>query len=470
MGVKRRVRRLGLLLLLCFFLPPVNLVRYQVLQAQELSHRAGNPRLRENLDLRGGILDRAARPLALTLSRRSAGGRGDGQARSVRVYPLGAAAAPLVGYLTSSKGRGGLEYFLDGELSGLHRPRTPREALRLLERGTRRGQDVFLTLDASLQETAYRLLGGRRGAAVVLDVPTGEVLALASRPSFDPRRVEQEWETLRDHPGHPFIERGGQGLYPPGSTFKVLVMAAALEEGLTLADELFECRGRTIVDGFELSDPSPPHGLLDLTRALSVSCNVTFGQVGVRLGVEGIRRWMERFGLLEAPAGVPGARAGRPPSSSGDPVAAAQAGIGQADLLVSPLGMARLAAVVARRGQDRPPRLLRAFRRGEGDVARPVPAEPARTVLSPGTARRVAAAMVSAVEEGTATAARLPTVAVAGKTGTAENPQGPPHAWFVGFAPAEDPRVAVAVVLENAGYGGVRAAPLARELLRAALK
>lgn len=453
MELKGRVRIVALIVLLLFLGPVVNLTRFQVLEADRLARRPDNSRRLEDLSLRGRLLDRAGEPLALTKNRE-------------RVYPLGEVTGPLLGYLTGRLGSAGLEAALEERTLGRPVPRTPAEAFRQMTRGDRKGDDVVLTLERSLQETAYGLLEGYRGAAVVLDVPTGEILAVASRPSFDPARLEADWDKLRVDPSAPLVERGTQGLYPPGSTFKILVMAGALADGKTRMDEGFTCTGSMDAGNFILQD-NATHGYVTLEQALVVSCNVTFGTVGLRLGAEGIRKWMEACGLLEPSPLVPGAAEARPPLGKA-PSVAAEAGIGQADLLLSPLAMARVTAALARGGVDLEPRLVKAQTRGGKVTWQPEAAEP-RRVLPPEVAEAVRGAMGLVVERGTGRAAAVPGVAVAGKTGTAENPHGEPHAWFVGYAPARDPQVAVAVILENAGGGGAFAAPVASRLVEEAL-
>lgn len=453
MAIKARVRVVALFLLVLFLAPVVNLTRFQVLRSEALLARPDNTRTLEDLSLRGSLLDRTGQPLAQTRQGR-------------RVYPLGPVTGPLLGYLTGRLGAAGLEASLEARTVGYAIPRTPMQAWSLLTRGDRHGDDVVLTLDRGLQTLAWELLEGARGAALVLDIPSGEILAVASRPSFDPARLEADWERLRVDPSAPLIERGTQGLYPPGSTFKILTMAGALADGRTRSDEVFGCTGSMDAGNFILHD-NAVHGRVDLKEALVVSCNVTFATLGQRLEVSGLRRWMDGFGLLEAPALVPNAAEARP-MQPGAPSVAAEAGIGQADLLVSPLGMARVCATLARGGIDLEPRLVRAQTRRGQVTWRPAAPRP-RRVLPEAVAGEVRRAMEEAVARGTGGRAAVPGVAVAGKTGTAENPHGEPHAWFVGYAPAEAPKVAVAVLLENSGGGGLHAAPLASRLLQAAL-
>lgn len=453
MAVKARVRAVAMILLLLFLGPVVNLTRFQVLEADDLAKRPDNSRRLEDLSLRGRILDRGGEALALTKGRQ-------------RVYPLGEVTGPLLGYLTSRLGSAGLEQMLEKRILGRPIPRTPAEALRQLDQGSRKGDDVVLTLDRALQKSAYALLEGHRGAAVVLDVETGEILAAASRPSFDPAQLEKQWDRLRVDKAAPLVERVTQGLYPPGSTFKIVTMAGGLADGKTQMSETFLCTGSMDAGHFILND-NAVHGSVSLEQAFVVSCNVTFGTLGSRLGKQGLRTWMEAFGLLDPLPLVPGASPARPPESDA-PSVGAEAAIGQADLLVSPLGMARVAATIARGGYDLPPRLVKAQVRGGKTVWQPEAPESVQ-VLAPEVVRALQASMVGVVARGTGRGAAVPGVQVAGKTGTAENPHGAPHAWFVGYAPADNPKVAVAVILENTGGGGAFAAPVASRLLEAAL-
>lgn len=457
MLIKRRVRRLGILLICLYLLPVAQLWYYQVLIADRLTERPENSRSHEDLTLRGSLLDRKGQVLAKT-------------SKEKRVYPLGEVTAPLIGYVTGRLGSGGLEGELVRSLAGRPRPRTLAQVQRLEREGSRRGDDLVLTLDADLQRECYRLLGQDKGAILVLDLQNGDVLAAASRPSFDPATLEKHWKSVSTDKSAPLIDRATQGLYPPGSSFKILTMAAALEDGKVAPNETFTCRGSLTVNGFTMYDDSSAHGRLDLTGALAHSCNPIFATLGTRLGLGGLKDWMKRFGLLDPPARVPLAAAGHAPAArqGHEEVATAQAGIGQADMLVSPLGMARVAAVIGRGGTDLPPRLLKGVSR-DGRTVDEYPVGPPRRVVSQATADAVLAGMQAVVERGTGRGAALESTRVAGKTGTAENPHGAPHAWFVGLAPAEKPRLAIAVILENKGYGGQHAAPVAREVLRAAL-
>jgi peptidoglycan glycosyltransferase len=305
---------------------------------------------------------------------------------------------------------------------------------------------------------------------VLLHVPSGQLLAAASAPSYNPARLGDLWDDLRGDPRAPLFHRGVSGLYSPGSTFKLLTMIAALEEGVISAATPLECTGGLTFENFTLRDSdSGSHGILSPREALTHSCNIAFAQVGLRLGVARLNSWMEKTQLLKACQEVPGSVKGLPAGQDGRRLSTAQAAIGQGSLLVTPLGMARLAAAVARGGVDIEPRVYRGQRR-DGQLLSDAAPVHSQKVMQPDTARQLAEAMRAVVQEGTGTRAALPEVAVAGKTGTAENPRGRPDAWFIGYAPARQPLFAVAVVLENAGYGGEHAAPLARQVLQAAMR
>lgn len=367
---------------------------------------------------RGGIYDRTGEPLAVSWEEPAGG---------ARRYSVPEGLAPVLGYVHPRLGLAGLERSLDGVL-----------------RGDRRGRDVVLTISRELQEAVEDWFGGRAGAAVVLTVPEGEILALVSLPGFDPGDLDGSWPELRADPDHPLFPRATQGLYPPGSAFKVVVMAAALEAGMEPGP-----------GGWGLPAPSR------LQEALAASNNEVFGRLGLKLGPV-LPEVARRLGLGGAPTLEVPAAAGRVPEGPLDRATAGLLGIGQGPLAVTPLQMAILAAVVATGGRSVTPRLVRWI---EG-ASQPPPAREQR-LLDARVAQAVADGMRRVVEEGTGRAARG-SPAVAGKTGTAEVAGGAPHAWFIGFAPADRPRVAAAVVVEHGGSGGQVAAPIAARILRAA--
>lgn len=394
-----------------------------------------------------------------------------------RVYPLGPAACHVIGYVDAKYGMEGIEAadnpFLEGT-STATREEQKRFGLNLLESRAPRGNDLELTLDARLQREAARLLDGKRGAAVVIDPRTGDLLALASAPAFDPNRLTPDL-FAGDHERAALLNRALRGLYPPGSTFKVVTAALALERG---EEPVLECPA----SGFVAAPNTPPirdydyyaaqragrvwggHGRIGLARALAKSSNVYFAQLAVRLGPSALsehaRRFLfnERVTIHDGSARAIRVEVGRfPDLREHQRAAAAQLAIGQGDLLATPLGMTLVAAAIANDGRLMKPRL-----------AARAPPELLAGCGTPKAMRRLRALMREVVTDGTGRAANLPGLDVAGKTGTAQNPRGADHAWFICFSPAARPRIAIGVLIEHGGSGASAALPVAAGLLKKA--
>jgi peptidoglycan glycosyltransferase len=418
-----------------------------------------NPRRAEVARGRGEILARDGTPLAISRNGR-------------RVYPLGAATAHVVGYASGRYGTTGLEGAFDRFLSARVDRDPFGELLSLLRGGGAggRGSNVVTTIDVAVQKAlAAALAGHARGAGVVLDPRTGEVLALASVPGFDPNALDQLWPQLRADRDSPLLDRSTNGLYPPGSTFKIVTAAVALDAGLVTPSSTFVDTGGLTVGNFTVrNDEGEVTGTQDLTGAFALSSNVDFAAIALKIGTE---RWFDyaaRWKLGEPlDFDLPSARDRLPDRAEVSPSILAQLGFGQASLLVTPLRIALVGATIADGGRTPRPYVVREV----GGSALPLAtrSEQLAQPIDEATARTVRDLMVAVVRRGTGTSAALPGVTVAGKTGTATNPHGAPHSWFVAFAPAEAPRVVAAVVIENAGYGAAVAAPIVRNVLRVAL-
>lgn len=435
--------------------------RVQIVQRSFIESHPGDPRHSESMADRGTLYDAAGVPLA-----RSVGER--------RVYPAGAALAQLVGYSSAIYGDSGLEAGFDAIVSArqsgtrsifdpfVQPPSGPR---------TQSGGDVILTLRTDISSVVDRALPQNvRGCAIVMDPRTGAILAIVNRPTFDPNRLEKEWKDLRVRSDAPLLDRGVAGLYPPGSTFKMMTVSAALDTGTVTPDDEFTDPGFFEINGFRIHDnENEATGTQTVTGAFALSSNVDFAQIGVKLGADDFYAYTRRFGVGESiDLPVPVERDEVPPQSDISASELAQMAFGQGSLAVTPLRMALIAATIANGGTMMQPQLVKQIRLA-GRHPLTIPPATGAQVISAETANQVRTMMVAVVRYGTGTAANLRQITVAGKTGTATHPGGPPDAWFVCFAPAESPRLVVAVVVEDAGYGGVVSAPIARDILEGTL-
>jgi peptidoglycan glycosyltransferase len=461
--INRAISRLIAIFVIAYMILFARQLYVQVIEGPRLATNAHNPRAQLLAPFRGAIVARDGTVLA----RSTAKGRS---------YPLGAALAHAVGYDSPRYGTFGLESAYDEELSAHAVTNDPlAEILGALggKRGPAiiHGATIVTTLDPVVQSALYDALAQHaRGAGVAIDPRTGEILALASVPAFDPNELDASFATLVKDTESPLLDRATDGLYPPGSTFKIVTAAAGLEAGVISMDSTFEDSGALPVGTFVVHDnEGEATGSQDLTGAFALSSNVDFAQIALKLGPDGWLDETSRWGFGESTDFALPVSADRLPAKAElSPGVLAQLGFGQADLLVTPLRMALVAATIAANGLEPRPILVSAIREDGHDRKIAVPAAIA-TPMSNDTAADLNRMMVAVVQHGTGTAAALPDVSVAGKTGTATNPAGRSHAWFVAFAPADAPRVAVAIVVENAGYGGDVAAPIARRVIAAAL-
>ncbi len=402
-----------------------------------------------------------------------------GQRVYERIYPQGSLAAHAVGYSSADRGRTGIEGTYNRYLSGSFGTEPLLQRLNLKEK---RGADVTLSLDTRVQRVAEDALGGRPGAVVALDPRTGEVLALASAPTFDLNTAVDDFAAIPDE-GAPLLDRVTQGLYPPGSTFKVVTATAALESGEFTPDSSFDDTGSYSTPGGPLRNfGGEVYGRHDLAEALTNSINTTFARIGDALGAEAMGEQMTRFSFGERPPiDLPsdevlpsGRRDGATLLPNGEQgMDVARLAIGQERLTVTPLQMAMVAAAVANGGTLMTPHLMTRIRDRGGDVVQTAGTEELTDVMDATAAAELTSMMQSVVEQGTGTPANLSAagVDVAGKTGTAESDDPNSNdAWFIGFAPAEAPTVAIAVVVEDTpGTGGAEAAPIAAQVISEAV-
>lgn len=403
-----------------------------------------------------------------------------------RTYPTGPLFAQSVGYSYTDLGQSGIERYRNPALDGEAGAGSLQAILDQLQGKRRQGDEVITTLEPAVQRTALGALGEHHGAVVALDPRTGAVLAMASSPSYDPNalRSPSAYARLtRDMVGTPLVNRATQFGYAPGSTFKVVTATAAIDTGQYTPQSLVSGRDGILVSGVPLSnDQHESYGQLTLTEGLVKSVNTVYAQVAEHLGARTLDRYMSRFGFGRKPQldypgdqmSVSGEYLGqRLLAPTSRYVDVGRMGIGQDKLQVVPLQMAEVAAAVANRGRLMAPHLTARVIDSEGRTVLSVAPRVQSVVMRPATSAALTGMMEAVVAEGTGTAAQIPGVKVAGKTGTAETQIGTAvnNVWFIAFAPAAEPRVAVAVTLQSVpGQGAEFAAPVAREVIEAALK
>ena len=413
----------------------------------------------------------------------------DNEFEQLRQYPEGALFAHITGYFSFAYGGEGVERTYNNDLVGREQELRLDKLSDLLVKKERTG-DVTLTVSKKLQQVAAEQLGERKGAVVALEPKTGAILAMADYPSYDPNRlsghnlaeVKAAWDELNANPDKPLLSRAFRERFFPGSSFKVVTAAAAIASGAaqpnqpvypTLTELPLPNSGGQTLRNFGGSSCGG-----NLIQALQVSCNTAFAQLGMDMGADKLSSGAAAFGFgKEPPLDLPFAASSVFPEASEfsrDLPGLAKSAIGQQDVAATPLQMALVAAGIANNGVVMTPHVLSEVRDAEGNVVQRYEPKPWQQAVPASVAGAVKDMMVNVVDRGTGTAARIPGVQVAGKTGTAQTGLDTNHVWFISFAPANDPRIAVAVMLENLpvaseATGGGLAAPIARAVIQAAL-
>ena len=501
--MERRIRRLGVAIVLLFSLLFAQLAYVQVFAADDIkSHPANFSRqlIAEYNVQRGKIL--TADGLVLAESVPAPEGS---RYRYERRYPQGDLYGYITGFYSRIYGRSALEQSMNSYLSG-EAPELAISTFSDLFLGRpKRGANIFVTIEPDLQEVARTALGGNEGAVVAMDPRSGDILALYSTPGFDPselssgtdEQMRRAWKRLNADADKPLLARSHQELFLPGSSYKIVTASAALENGLGPDSQWLNPHRLTLpLTNEQLQNFGDDHcnggsSQITLIEAFEESCNVTFAEVGLRLGAERLAAQARAYGLCGT---LPPERTtceertitfelpfenGRFPEPEyfvqNEPLLAFSA-IGLDNDLVNPLQMALIASAVANGGVMPQPRVVTEIRDSQGRVAREFdPAEVGRAI-SAESARALTQMMVAVVTEGSGYLAAIPGIQVAGKTGTATNGEGrAPNAWFTAFAPAQNPRIAVSVIVLDGGNlgseatGGQVAAPIVRSVIEAYL-
>jgi penicillin-binding protein A len=482
--MNRRIRLAGIGMIALFVLLFAQLNYLQIVRASSLNHNPLNTRLalKKFNTKRGDILTSDGIILAHSQSTSD-------QFKYLRVYPQGNLFGQITGYFSFTYGEDGAERTFDADLTGANVPFRLPKSLRDLTVQRDKSQAVTLTLSSTLQKLAQQQLGSRQGAVVALDPTTGALLALWSNPSYDPnplalhnqQQVKDYWNKQQADSAHPMLPRSYRDRFFPGSTYKVITSSALLDHNPTLADRSYPVlsslplpnTGGQVLRNF--GGETCGGVLADLFR---VSCNTGFAQIGMDLGAKNMADEAQAFGFDKTPPiDLPSAAQSFFPSAASfvhDLPGLAKSAIGQENVAATPLEMAMVAGAIANHGVIMKPHVLKEVTNSEGQVVRTYQPSPWLTATSPSTAGLMTQLMLSVVQNGTGTAAQISGVQVAGKTGTAQTGNNTIHAWFVCFAPADHPKVAVAVLVENQpegneSTGGLIAAPIARAVLQAAL-
>ena len=498
----RRVRLLGLALCALFLLLFAQISYVQVFASGRIAANPANAFRQYVAEYhvdRGPILARDG-TTQLAYSRKT-----KGTLQYQRRYPRGDLYAGITGFYSIVYGKSELESAMNSYLTGDAPELAAQTFSDLILGRPKKGGAVVTTIDARLQQVASQALGSEPGAVVAMDPKTGDILAMVSNPSFDPNllssgtsaQITQNWNKLNNDPNTPLLWRSNDELFPPGSTFKMVTASAALENGSTTSSTFPNPRELNLplssgtLQNFGGEWCNGGASTISLIQAFTVSCNVTFGEIGLKLGPDKLQAQAEAYGFCPTnpptqttclsptvPFTIP-FQTGRFPEPSyfqgNDPLVAISA-IGQDNVLSNPLQMALVASAIANGGVEMQPRLVLEVRDPNGRVVKTFAPQQYGTPISPDTARAMTQMMVSVVNSGTGTAAQIPGVTVAGKTGTAQHGTGNPHAWFVSFAPAENPRIVVAVIVLDGGSlgseatGGQIAAPIAKQVIEAALQ
>ncbi|MFF3321661.1 peptidoglycan D,D-transpeptidase FtsI family protein [Streptomyces sp. NPDC002889] len=477
----RRAAVFSLLLVLAL------LVRATWVQAYEGKALADNKHNQRNVIAKYGqpLGDIVVAGSAVTGSKKAAGG----DLTYRRTYTDGAMYAAVTGYSSQAFGATQLEGIYSDVLDGTDsRLKNPVDAL------TRKRQEpgsVLTTIDPAVQKAGYRALGDTKGAAVAIDPKSGEILGMVSTPSYDPSTISgrtdgDAWTELLADTDQPLLNRALRQPLPPGSTFKLVVAAAALEDGLygsvdedTDSPDPYRLPGTT--RDLENENPSAPCEDATIRTALQFSCNNVFGKMAADLGEDKVRETAEKFGFNDAEQDVPVRATASLYPSGLDKAQTALTGIGQFDVTATPLQMSMVSAALANDGVLAAPHMVSKIVDADGDALQSYGDGDGRRIVSSSTAEQLRSAMVTVVEEGTGTNARIDGAEVGGKTGTAqhgENNSKTPYAWFTSYAkdPGTGKQVAVAVVVEDSGAersevsGNGLAAPIAQKMMKAALR
>lgn len=468
--ISKNIKKVLVVFLVCFIGVMSYITYFEIFKSDKIVESQYNRRLqaKRNEVLRGTIYDRNMK--ALTQSKKVS------KLNQERTYVSGEAFAHVLGYVNPRYGITGLEKQYDSMLMGADTADLSKFLNSITEKEEKVGYNIRTTLDYNIQQKAYEVLGDNKGAVVALNPQTGEVLAMVSKPSFDPNKLDENWKSVNSNKDIPLYNRAILGLYPPGSTFKIITTVSALENIKGVTNRTFNDEGVLVFNSKESLKNYDGHsyGNIDLREAFYKSSNVVFGTLGMELGNEALKNTAEKFYFnKELPTNDFTAKTSKFPTlGKSEKGNMAQTAIGQGQVLASPMEMAMVSAAIANNGLMMKPILVKDILNQKGDSIKKTKIESLQQVTSVENAKILKEYMKAGVNEGTGGNAALESIDVCGKTGTADTgrPNEKPHSWFVGFAPKENPKIAIAVIVENGGVGGGKAAEVAREVIRQYIK
>ena len=440
-----------------FMFVALYLVYFQLFKAKSLADNAHNRRLWLNEDLvkRGSIYDRNENILAYSQK--------DGSGKQVRIYNYPEASAPVTGYSSTTYGKTGIEKSYNKELLAISGENFSNFRKMVVKNDT--GNDLHLSLDQNIQNIVYTYLSAYKGSCVVMNPSTGQVLAMVSTPSFNPNTLENDWNNLIQTTDGRLVNRATLGLYRPGSAFKIITSASILENKI---DTSYNDEGSEIIQGYEIKNYGDQiFGNLDLRSAFINSANTYFASKAVIIGKDKLAKTSENFIFNKDYKFDLDKNNSVIPFKDLNEADLAMTGFGYGKTQITPLHMAMITSAIANDGVMMRPRLVDKITNKENSLVFEAEDEILSRATSQKTANTIRDMMVEVVNSGTGTNAYLDWVQLAGKTGTADKADGNVDAWFVGFAPAYEPKIAFALVIEDSqGTGGEVAAPIARNIVR----
>lgn len=435
---------------------------FQIFKAETIKKNSYNKRLWINEDktMRGSILDRNENILAYSEK--------SGE-KYIRHYNYGNLYSHVIGYSYREYGKTGLELKYNNILLDISENQALNEIKNIVSDKSV-GNDLVLTIDHGLQQIARNALKNKKGSIIAMNPSTGEVYAMVSMPDFNLQTLKEDWKTISENADSPLLNRATQGLYPPGSIFKLIPALAMLNNEEIGKD--YNCTGKTTIDGYTISDyNSKGHGEINLNEAIVYSCNTYFAEKSLLVGKDEIGKMAERvFINKNIIFDLPTKMSSFPYDENIGETEIAASAIGQGRVQVTPLNMVLIASSIANNGEMVKPNLIKRVVASNGKIKQEIRTSIIGERLDSTLVEKIKDSMIEVVEKGTGKSAGINGIKVAGKTGTAENQSKKSHAWFIGFAPAENPKVAVVVLLEEEGSsGGKSAAPIARDIMKYAI-